>query len=343
MAVHALQTSLACFVLAFALADLPIGSALSSQGVHQHKHDFKSFESEILGLSGYSVSGKVGIATTTDPWIFFSGKVSGLEANLNSASCNTTAHANACGVHVHAGKSCAERGIHFFAGKDDVWKTVKYTSTNSLGEATFSAILKTGVDADIVGRVFVVHNSTGHQVGCGQIEATKAVHGNLMPLSGSGVSCEVIVAKQAPNSVFGAGMCMKLEPNLQDGPNCTATNGCGAHIHSGTGCGANAQGGHYFEGSTDPWGTAKYRKTNTMGHADFTFLVNSVADYGKSRPFIVHNNAGQRVACGMLDNIRHISPTASSAARAKPAFGWLCALGSCMACFFLGVVLTTRL
>ena len=76
-------------------------------------------------------------------------------------------------VHIHAGKSCAERGPHFFSGDTDIWTDVQYTSTNSKGEAKFTRVLKSGVNTDIDGRVFVVHNAAGLQVACGKIESRK--------------------------------------------------------------------------------------------------------------------------------------------------------------------------
>ena len=113
------------------------------------------------------MTGKVHFAMTStgSSQIIFSGKLRGLETSLNSTSCDTTAHANSCGVHIHAGKSCAERGPHFFAGTTDIWTDVQYTSTNAKGKAKFTRILKKGVNTDIDGRVFVVHNAAAGQMG----------------------------------------------------------------------------------------------------------------------------------------------------------------------------------
>ena len=152
---------------------------LSSAQEVTRRHGFKRFKSNLSPLPGYSVTGKVHFAMTStgSSQIIFSGKLRGLETSLNSTSCDTTAHANSCGVHIHAGKSCAERGPHFFAGTTDIWTDVQYTSTNAKGKAKFTRILKKGVNTDIDGRVFVVHNAAGQQVACGKIESRKAPSG----------------------------------------------------------------------------------------------------------------------------------------------------------------------
>merc|ERR1712232_204549 len=100
------------------------------------------------------------------------------------------------------------------------------------------------------------------------------------------------------------GMAKGLEANLRAAPkgsDCTATNGCGAHVHSGFACtNSSTQGGHYFVGDVDPWATVGYRKTNGRGGAYFKLKVKTSALDISGKPFILHDNAGGRVACGLL-------------------------------------------
>jgi hypothetical protein len=127
---------------------------------------------------------------------------------------------------------------------------------------------------------------------------------SLVPLSNSGVSGEIAIFVTS-SGLVGVGSATGLEANLVASPsgvNCTAKNGCGVHVHSGASCtSSSSQGGHYYDvQAVDPWATVRYSSTNATGSASFTFsvLTNFKAIDGK--PFIVHNNAGGRVACGIL-------------------------------------------
>jgi hypothetical protein len=56
---------------------------------------------------------------------------------------------------------------------------------------------------------------------------------------------------------------------------CTATNGCGVHIHTGFGCeNTTAQGGHYFVDpvTEDPWAEARY-SSGADGKASFSGVL----------------------------------------------------------------------
>merc|ERR1711866_35071 len=77
-----------------------------------------------------------------------------------------------------------------------------------------------------------------------------------------------------PKTVVGAGIAFHLQPALlsyaSGGANCTEKNGCGAHVHSGFSCeNTTTQGGHYFNGSVDPWAVVGYTSTDRMGNASF--------------------------------------------------------------------------
>jgi len=130
-------------------------------------------------------------------------------------------------------------------------------------------------------------------------------HAALTSLPGSGASGSVTVSI-APGIVAGAGIATGLEPSLlsasSGGSHCTATNGCGVHVHSGTACTDKAtQGGHYFnESVADPWASIVYKQTDAAGNANFAFMVPSSMTDVLNKPFIIHDNAGGRVSCGIL-------------------------------------------
>eukprot|EP00413_Alexandrium_margalefii_P049831 CAMPEP_0204608056 /NCGR_PEP_ID=MMETSP0661-20131031/60081_1 /ASSEMBLY_ACC=CAM_ASM_000606 /TAXON_ID=109239 /ORGANISM="Alexandrium margalefi, Strain AMGDE01CS-322" /LENGTH=882 /DNA_ID=CAMNT_0051619527 /DNA_START=60 /DNA_END=2708 /DNA_ORIENTATION=+ len=78
----------------------------------------------------------------------------------------------------------------------------------------------------------------------------------------------------------------------------------GIHIHSGFTCSVAADvGGHYFDGmNTDPWTTTYSSDANGAAYVDL-----SLADFSLwgdkpvgGRAVVVHNSAGARVGCGLL-------------------------------------------
>merc|ERR1712137_858441 len=104
---------------------------------------------------------------------------------------------------------------------------------------------------------------------------------------------------------MGAGIASGLQSSLlseeSGGENCTAKNGCGAHVHRGDSCAnSTTQGGHYFEGIVDPWAPVRYTLTNAIGGASFAFMIRSSATDIVGKPFILHNDAGGRISCGIL-------------------------------------------
>jgi len=86
--------------------------------------------------------------------------------------------ANSCGVHIHTGTSCdtaAGVGGHFWDNdqlESDPWKTTVYSAEGgSSVQTSDSEIVTTGLTSDdILGRVMVVHDSTGARIACGVIE-----------------------------------------------------------------------------------------------------------------------------------------------------------------------------
>jgi len=265
------------------------------------------FSASLTELGSSGVTGEVTVFVTSTGLLGV-GSASGLEANLTSVS-NCTA-SNGCGVHVHSGTSCTNsttQGGHYYtASTSDPWATVGYPGTSSAGAATFSFSVTTA-DRDIANKAFVVHNNAGARVACGILgEATGgAKSATLAPLDGSGVTGDVTIYTTTVK-IIGAGQASGLEASLSDasngGTNCTATNGCGAHVHSGTACtNATTQGGHYYAaGTADPWAPISYSMTSSAGGATFTFSVTASERVIANKTFVVHNNAGGRVACGLL-------------------------------------------
>jgi hypothetical protein len=109
-----------------------------------------------------------------------------------------------------------------------------------------------------------------------------------------------------------------LEPDLMStygggGDDCTATNGCGVHIHSGFSCAdSDAQGGHWYDSEMvmeDPWKQVGYKLTTPDGTAEFAdcvqvgFDVKSDPGLLEGRAFVVHKNDGGRASCGLMTAI----------------------------------------
>ena len=125
----------------------------------------------------------------------------------------------------------------------------------------------------------------------------------------SGISDSVI------DGVCYMGWATGLEPDvvsfLVDGNSssdqCTEKNGCGSHMHEGPGCESkDAQGSHYYDRETiasDPWARESYYTTDNSGTAALIGCVitgDGASDY-KSNAFILHDTAGDRMLCGLLE------------------------------------------
>ncbi len=85
---------------------------------------------------------------------------------------------------------------------------------------------------------------------------------------------------------------------------CAVENGCGTHIHAGTGCeDADAQQGHFHEPQlvpVDPWLLESYYTTDSLGTGAFVGCLLTGSDDFFGRPFIVHGTDGTRLSCGVL-------------------------------------------
>jgi hypothetical protein len=101
-------------------------------------------------------------------WVQFS--IAGVEEE-----CTQTPEgvANACGIHIHEGKTCEDAtqvGGHFYDSSiaSDPWASQVYLARD--GGATGLFPTKIGTD-DVAGRTLVVHDKTGARVACGLIPA----------------------------------------------------------------------------------------------------------------------------------------------------------------------------
>lgn len=128
-----------------------------------------------------------GPAITGDVSMAFDGTSVTVAYNLAGveAECSTASDAgNSCGIHIHAGTSCATTsdplGHYYYSDSStvtaDPWSSITYssgmdgTSTTSRGS---TAKITTGYTADqTFGRVFVVHNRAGDRVTCAVIQNT---------------------------------------------------------------------------------------------------------------------------------------------------------------------------
>jgi hypothetical protein len=91
-------------------------------------------------------------------------------------------------------------------------------------------------------------------------------------------------------------------------------NSCGIHIHAGTSCATTAEpGGHYYDSATvavDPWKTVTYSGGMSGGGSNSTGLTSTV-EYGYNATstyghvFVVHNRAGDRVTCAVIEDSCH--------------------------------------
>jgi hypothetical protein len=174
-----------------------------------------------------------------------------------------------------------------------------------------------------------VHAHDGSRIGCGLLQSPE----NLLVLQSlttalmddNDTKTSVIVLANFPKDDgtaqdrlcymgYAEGLETSLVSYLEDSTSdhCTAQNGCGTHIHSGTACtDKDSQGGHWYNGTNleaaggsnvDPWAELGYHRTTADGTAWFGACVETgeAALEALNRPFIVHGGDGSRISCGIL-------------------------------------------
>ena len=219
---------------------------------------------------------------------------------------------------MHQGFSCESteaQGGHYYIGDTDPWPVERYSS-NQDGYATYNGVVDIGGPATLLGRAFVLHNQAGGRVACGILEpvaSDKTYYVETEPLTDNGVTSHAFVAADIDGlddgevCVFGyaSGLEAGLQTFEEGGLDCTATNGCGVHVHEGFGCESSAtQLGHFYNKAlpVDPWLLVGYESTTEEGDAMFFDCVQTGL-YPKDfehRAFIVHANDGSRQSCGIL-------------------------------------------
>ena len=185
----------------------------------------------------------------------------------------------------------------------------------------------------LAGKVFILHAEDGSRVSCGviqgyqypdqlvELETTlEVIPSDDAAFIGEGLrGGEVTVLQNLAGLAVADGVCYLgfakgLEPDVvsflvpdSGSDTCNVKNGCGAHIHSGTGCtDVESQGGHYYDSATlpvDPWQLESYYTTDTRGTAALigcTITGTDATDY-PTKPFIVHMTDGGRKLCGVLE------------------------------------------
>ena len=99
------------------------------------------------------------------------------------------------------------------------------------------------------------------------------------------------------------GLEAELTSYVIGGDDCTATYGCGVHVHSGTSCAAGEQGIPFYDSNkymVDPWLESGYLSTDTNGNAQFVVCVSSGETDLLGRALILHSNDGTASSCGTL-------------------------------------------
>lgn len=151
-------------------------------GAVAYMHKYPGYDGSL------AVTGMVVMAPPEDGNVTFVWVLSGLE----ETACDTRPEGveNACGIHIHVGKTCedaAEVGGHYYNGTmydSDPWQASVYKHGNHdivPGQRIEQMTVAIG-EADIAGRVFVVHDSTGGRIGCGLIsaeEVRRVMHGSV--------------------------------------------------------------------------------------------------------------------------------------------------------------------
>lgn len=212
---------------------------------------------------------------------------------------------NTCQAHVHDGSDCD--------GVTDRWNgtTMEYVgpATNDPGLSVFVVAITDG-NAELAGQPFVVHDanrSVSSGVACGVLAPAESLvrkyEATLAPIVAP-PEWQVVDGSVA---VFSSDVGMYIIIDVLSAELDGACRGgaCGAHVHAGYDCGANIQG-HLLDGDgqTDAWsgasGKMQWVGRRTSGVSIFALYIpfGNTAIVGK--PFIVHSDAGTKVACGML-------------------------------------------
>jgi len=258
-----------------------------------------------------AVAGSVGPMTTAGTSQSFAYSIVG--ADPACADGRDPSTGNSCGIHIHAGTTCADDALgHYYTGvvTADPWVTVAYTS-DAEGVAIGSLTVNTGGSSlEVEGRAMIIHAYDGSRIACA--------------LLGTGVSSPVAHATAfvpyfnnpgftvsgavSPMTTLGTTQTFSYalsgaDPLCSSGADISVSNSCGVHIHVGTSCTADALG-HFYTGSVtvDPWTSIAYTSSATgeVGLAEVAVDTGGYSGDVAGRAFIVHGYDGKRIACAIL-------------------------------------------
>ena len=122
--------------------------------------------------SGFEVSGVIYDIETdrlSTPSQTFTFSLDGVDPACSSGAGGA---ANSCGIHIHAGTSCAEDALgHYYSTASDPWSAVAYTADEAdQAQGTFS--VETGLAAsEIEGHTFIIHAFDGSRIACAVMTA----------------------------------------------------------------------------------------------------------------------------------------------------------------------------
>jgi len=258
------------------------------------------------------VTGEVGAYYRTDT-VGVHFNIQGVERD----ACKTTpvGVANACGIHIHAGKTCedaASVGGHYFDTTSitaDPWSTITYSATR-YGTASDYVHVVVGKEQDISGRAMVVHDSTGARVACAQLPvALFAPQHGVKFGSYPGYAGALKVTGEVGAYYLGDTVGVNFQIHGVEADACKAApvgvaNACGIHIHAGTTCeDAAAVGGHYFDATSitaDPWSPITYIASRYGSAVGYVKVAIGKGQDISGRAMVVHDSTGARVACALL-------------------------------------------
>lgn len=269
---------------------------------------FAGGDRAIAALTGdfAGVGGTVALTSNSDGSFLMSLDGAGLGINCDNSGCSCGPTRGTCKAYIVNGMSCDSEDL-----KD---KTVTATLPFVVTDKGFSndaiRVVEGGDLATNLGRAVVVshqdNNADNIIMGCGLLEAAAGgadrntfLRAEMGAYPGSGadeVSGEVTVAYRADGT-------FKFEYDLAGLASCE---GCGIHIHSGTSCNTHEEvKGHGWNSDLvmDLWTAPGGATYNTDGGAvKGYFNMYNGFSMGKNQghAVVIHDQAGQRVGCGVL-------------------------------------------
>jgi hypothetical protein len=297
------------------------------------------FDGETAGAYG-TYSGDVSVSYNFMEMSFFeNGQLDiliqgfqGDPACTNTSMLDYATYPNACGIHVHANADCDDAGGHFWFNQSlvDPWKFISYDNMTEFDVS----IADYGYNwSNTQGQALVFHDSEGARVACTLIEPREDPmldQDQDWQLSDAQVYFNYEgTAMVQDSSVISVGMVdgtnwayishtMEVT-NLNGGCQgtvCSGANCCGIHIHSGHSCDEDALG-HFYENDVDPWVNVRY--TNSPGQVQTQYIDVGTMDIS-NRTFIIHDEAGARIACYLLSVETPTSPSSASLFGASSVF-----------------------